>query len=85
MRIEVMHGHTKSLDANDKLIQTRSHVRNTIARRKRQVVMRKVKSTIEAVGTEPTFLNVATTYVETFGSFGLPGSFLPDITTYWCN
>jgi len=47
--------------------------------------MRKVKSTIEAVGTEPTFLNVATTYVETFGSFGLPGSFLPDITTYWCN
>jgi len=21
-------------------------------------------------------------YVETFGSFGLPGSFLPDVTTY---
>jgi len=26
--------------------------------------------------------NLATTYVKTFGSFGLPGSFLPDITTY---
>ena len=38
--------HTKSLDANDKLIQTRSHVRNAIASRERQVVMRKVKSTI---------------------------------------
>jgi len=46
MRIEVMRGHTKSLDANDKLIQTRSHVRNSIASRERQVVMRKVKSTI---------------------------------------
>ena len=46
MRIEVMRGHTKSLDANDKLIQTRSHVRNAIASRERQVVMRKVKSTI---------------------------------------
>jgi len=41
-----MRGHTKSLDANDKLIQTRSHVRNAIASRERQVVMRKVKSTI---------------------------------------
>jgi len=40
-----MRGHTKSLDANDKLIQTRSHERDTIASRKRQVVMRKVKST----------------------------------------
>ena len=46
MRIEVMRGHTKSLDANDKLIQTRSHERDTIASRKRQVVMPKVKSTI---------------------------------------
>ena len=46
MRIEVMRGHTKSLDANDKLMQTRSHVRNAIASRERQVVMRKVKSTI---------------------------------------
>ena len=46
MRIEVMRGHTKSIDANDKLIQTRSHVRNAIASRERQVVMRKVKSTI---------------------------------------
>jgi len=48
MRIEVMRGHTKSLDANDKLIQTRSHVRNAIASRGRQVVMRKVKSTIQS-------------------------------------
>ena len=48
MRIEVMRGHTKSLDANGKLIQTRSHVRNAIASRERQVVMRKVKSTITA-------------------------------------
>jgi len=48
MRIEVMRGHTKSLDANDKLIQTRPHERDTIASRKRQVVMRKVKSTILA-------------------------------------
>jgi len=30
------------------LIQTRSHVRNAIASRERQVVMRKVKSTINA-------------------------------------
>jgi len=30
------------------LIQTRSHVRNAIASRERQVVMRKVKSTISA-------------------------------------
>jgi len=37
----------KSLDANDKLIQTRSHERDTIASRERQVVMRKVKSTIQ--------------------------------------
>jgi len=43
-----MRGHTKSLDANDKLIQTRSHVRNAIASRELQVVMRKVKSTISA-------------------------------------
>ena len=41
-----MRGHTKSLDAKDKLVQTRPHVRNTTASRKRQVVMRKVKSTI---------------------------------------
>ena len=50
MRIEVMRGHTKSLDANDKLIQTRYHVRNAIASRERQVVMRKVKSTIPSRG-----------------------------------
>jgi len=31
MRIEVMRGHTKSFDANDKLIQTRSHERDTLA------------------------------------------------------
>jgi len=43
-----MRGHTKSLDTNDKLIQTRSHERDTIASRKRQVVMQKVKSTILA-------------------------------------
>jgi len=42
----VERAHTNSLDANDKLIQTRLHVRNTIASRKRQVVMRKGKSTI---------------------------------------
>jgi len=46
MRIEVMRGHTKSLDAHGKLVQTRSHERDTAASRKRQVVMRKVKSTI---------------------------------------
>ena len=51
MRIKVMRGHTKSLDANDKLIQTRSHVRNAIASRERQVVMRKVKSTIKSLRT----------------------------------
>jgi len=44
--IEVMRGHTKSIDAHDKLIQTRSHERDTAASRKRQVVMRKVKFTI---------------------------------------
>ena len=49
MRIEVMRGHTKSLDANDKLIQTRSHEQDTAASRKRHVVMRKVKSTIKAM------------------------------------
>ena len=37
--------HTNSLDANYKF--TRSHVRDTIASRKRQVVMRKVKSIIQ--------------------------------------
>jgi len=42
----VERAHTKSLDANDKLIQTRSHVRDTTASRKRQVIMRKVRSTI---------------------------------------
>ena len=42
----VERAHTNSLDANDQLIQTRPHVRNTIASRKRQVVMRKGKSTI---------------------------------------
>ena len=49
MRIEVMRGHTKSLDGNDKLIQTRSHERDTIASRKRQVEIGKVKSTIPAL------------------------------------
>jgi len=38
-------------------------------------------SRIEAAGTEPTFkfwiLQPYTRYVETFRSFGLPGSFLP--------
>jgi len=43
-----MRGHTKSLDANDKLIQTRSHERDTIASRKRLVAMRQVKSTIQS-------------------------------------
>jgi len=42
----VERAHTNSLDANDKLIQTRSHVRDTIASRKRQFAMRKVQSTI---------------------------------------
>ena len=40
--------HTNPLDANDKLIQTRPHLRNTITTRKRQFVMRKVKSTIRS-------------------------------------
>jgi len=44
----VERAHTNSLDANDKLIQTRSHVRDTVASRKRQVIMRKGKSTITA-------------------------------------
>ena len=50
MRIEVMRKRSgaHSLDANDKLIQTRPHVRNTIASRKLQVVMRKGKSTINS-------------------------------------
>ena len=42
----VERAHTKSLDANDKLRQTRPHVRNTIVSRKRQVIMRKVKFTM---------------------------------------
>ena len=42
----VERAHTKSLDANDKLIKTRSHVRDTTASRKRQVIMRKGKSTM---------------------------------------
>ena len=42
----VERAHTNSLHANDKLIQTKPHVRNTIASRKRQVVVRKGKSTI---------------------------------------
>jgi len=42
----VERAHTKSLDANDKLIQTRPHVRHTITSRKRQFVIRKGKSTI---------------------------------------
>jgi len=36
------------------LIQTRSHVRNAIASRERQVVMRKVKSTILVSGSGST-------------------------------
>jgi len=43
---KLLRGHTKSLDANDKLIQTRSHIRDAISSRKRQVIMRKGKSTI---------------------------------------
>jgi len=42
----VERAHTKSLDANDKLMQIRSHVRDKIASRKRQVIMRKGKSAI---------------------------------------
>jgi len=42
----VEYAHTNSLDANDKLIQTRSHRRNTITSRKRRFVMRKGISTI---------------------------------------
>jgi len=42
----VERAHTKYHDANEKLIQTRPHVRNTKASRKRQVVMRKSISTI---------------------------------------
>ena len=45
----VERAHTKSLDANDKLIQTRPHVRDTIASKKRQVIMRKGKSTIRSL------------------------------------
>jgi len=41
--------HRNSLDAHDKLIQTRPHVRNTIASRRRQFVMRKGKSTITPI------------------------------------
>ena len=41
-----MNQYRVSLDANDKLIQTRSHVRNTITSRKRRFVMRKGISTI---------------------------------------
>ena len=37
---------TQSFDANDKLVQTRSHVRDTTASKKRQAIMRKGKSTI---------------------------------------
>jgi len=44
----VERAHTKSIDANDKLIQTRPHVWNTIASRKQQFVMQKGKSTILA-------------------------------------
>ena len=44
--VVVERAHTKSFDANDKLIQTRSHIRDTTASRKRQVRMRKVKSTM---------------------------------------
>ena len=42
----VEHAHPHSLEANDKLIQTRYHVRNTITSRKRQFVMGKGISTI---------------------------------------
>jgi len=47
--VAVERAHMKSLDANDKLIQTRPHVRNTIASRKRQVIMGKGKSTIRFI------------------------------------
>jgi len=53
----VERAHTKSLDANDKLIQTRPHIWNTIASRKRQVVMRKGKSTIRACASCSKMLN----------------------------
>jgi len=42
----VERAHTDYLDANDKLIQTRSHAWNTVMSRKRRFVMRKGKSTI---------------------------------------
>ena len=42
----VERAHTNTLNANDMLVQTRPHVRNAIASRKRQLVMRKGKSTI---------------------------------------
>ena len=45
--------YTNSLDANDKLIHPIPHVRNTIASRKRQVVMRKGKSTTLALTMHP--------------------------------
>jgi len=45
----VERAHTNSLDANNRLIQTRPHVRNTSTSRKRQFAMRKVKSTIRAL------------------------------------
>jgi len=51
----VEHAHTNSLNANGKLIQIRPHVRNTIARRKRQLVMRKGEFTIN--GFVNTFLS----------------------------
>ena len=45
--------HTNSLDAHDKLIQTRSHVWNTIASRKWRFAMRKRISTIPALDMVP--------------------------------
>ena len=43
----VERAHTNSLDANDKLMQTRHHVRNTNTSRKRQFVMRRGKYAVD--------------------------------------
>jgi len=42
----VERAHVNSLDANDKLIQTRSHERNTITSRKQRFIMRKYISAV---------------------------------------
>ena len=67
----VERAHTNSLDADDKLIQTRPHVRNTIASKKRQVVMRKGKSTIlgPTVGRLALFVGPSNTFC--YGARGM--------------